>query len=92
MLTFEWDLAKAESNIRKHGVSFEEATSVFGDPLAVTFCDPYHSLAEERVISIGLSYRRRLLVVAHTSRANRLRIITARRATPRERRGYEEGH
>jgi uncharacterized protein len=68
VLKFEWDEAKAESNVRKHGVSFEEAASVFGDPLALTFEDPDHSLGEKRWLTFGVSQGGRLLVVAHTER------------------------
>jgi uncharacterized DUF497 family protein len=91
-LTFEWDRDKAEGNRRKHGVDFQEATTVFRDTLSSTICDPDHSTrAEERELTIGLSHRRRLLVVAHCKRGSRIRIINARPATRRERREYEEG-
>lgn len=90
-MRFEWDVRKAAANAVKHGVSFQEAATVFGDPLAVTFADPDHSLVEERFITFGLSSRRRLLVVAHTGRRGRTRIITARPATRSERTIYEEG-
>lgn len=89
-LTFEWDPAKAESNRKKHGVSFEEATTVFRDTLSSTISDPDHSLpGEDREVTIGLSHRR-LLVVVHCKRDNNARIINAREATRRERREYEE--
>jgi hypothetical protein len=88
---FEWDPAKAAANLSKHGVSFEEAAGVFGDPLALTFDDPDHSRNELRYLTFGTSRAGRLLVVAHAERRGRTRIINARRATPRERRGYEEG-
>jgi len=90
-MRFEWDERKATSNASKHGVSFREAATVFGDPLAVMFADPDHSAVEERSITFGLSRRRRLLVVAHTERGGRTRIITARPATRTERSIYEEG-
>lgn len=90
-MTYEWDPAKAAANVRKHGVSFEEAASVFLDPAALTFADPDHSGDEERAITICRSARRRVLFVAHTERAERLRIISARRATRREQGQYEEG-
>ncbi len=90
-MTYEWDSAKAAANVEKHGVSFEEAASVFLDPAALTFSDPDHSDDEERAITIGRSARQRVLFVAHTEREDRLRIITARRATHREQEQYEEG-
>lgn len=89
-MKFEWDPAKASANFAKHGVTFEEAASVFGDPLAVTFEDPDRSLGERRRITFGHSQRERLLVVAHAERSGRIRIISARAATRRERRQYEE--
>ncbi len=87
---FEWDPAKAEANRRKHGVTFDEASTVFGDPLNLLMSDPDHSLAEERYLLLGMSNRRRLLVVAFAERPPRTRLISARRATRRERRRYEE--
>jgi len=90
-LEFEWDEDKAKRNRNKHGVSFEEASSVFGDPLALTIPDPLHSEEEDRFITLGESHSRRLLVVASTDRGNRVRIISARVATRRERKDYEEG-
>ena len=90
-MTYEWDPVKATANLRKHGVSFEEAASVFLDPAALTFLDPDHSEDEERAITIGRSARDRVLFVAHTERGERLRIISARRATRREQDHYEEG-
>lgn len=89
MLKFEWDESKAASNRAKHCISFEEAATVFGDPLATTFDDPEHSMTEQRFITIGESRDGDILVVAHTSRENRIRIISAREATRRERRFYE---
>jgi uncharacterized DUF497 family protein len=88
---FEWDAAKAAKNLRKHRVSFEEASSVFYDPLAVTGADPDHSEAEERLVTFGLSSEDQLLVVSHTERGEAIRIISARLATQSERRIYEEG-
>jgi uncharacterized DUF497 family protein len=85
---FEWDAEKAAENLAKHGVSFDEASTVFGDPLAGTILDPQRS-SEERFITIGCSTGQRLIVVAHTDRDDRVRIVSARRATRRERRGYE---
>jgi uncharacterized DUF497 family protein len=90
-LTFEWDSEKDEANLKKHGVSFSEAATVFADPLTITISDPDHSVGEERYITVGLSYRQRVLVVAHRDDDDRIRIITARLATRRERRDYEEG-
>jgi hypothetical protein len=89
-MEFEWDPRKAEENLRKHKVSFTEAATVFGDRLAVTDYDPDHSLGEDRCITIGWSYRRRLLMVAHTDRGDRTRIISARELTRAERETYEQ--
>lgn len=86
----EWDDAKAESNWSKHQVSFEEAASALDDPLAVTYDDPVHSADEERFVTIGLSRLNRLVLVCHTDRAGKVRIISARLATRGERREYEE--
>ena len=80
-MDFEWDAEKAAGNVKKHGVSFEEAASVFGDPMAITFSDPDHSIDEHRFLTFGYSYKGRLLVVAHTGRLHRIRIISARKAT-----------
>lgn len=88
-MEFEWDSEKAAANLRKHGVSFSEAVTVFGDPLEVTIADPDHSESEFRFLSIGRSESGRLLVVAYTERDNRIRLISARPATPRENRSYE---
>ena len=90
MLTFEWDAAKAASNLAKHGVRFEEAATVFGDPLSVTIFDPAHSQAEDRFIILGRSHLDKLLVVVHTERGDNIRIISARHASRRERKQYEE--
>ncbi|MBI4600505.1 MAG: BrnT family toxin [Planctomycetes bacterium] len=89
-MLFEWDPRKASDNLQKHGVSFAEATTVFGDPLSVTFYDPDHSAHEDRYITIGTSSRGRLIMVAHTGRGDRVRVISARGLTPSERRAYEE--
>jgi uncharacterized DUF497 family protein len=91
-LTFEWDPDKARKNQKKHDVSFEEAATVFGDPLSLTIEDPLHSIEEERFVTLGLSYRHRLLVVVHTEREDNIRIISARLAARHERKVYEEGH
>lgn len=88
---FEWDSAKAAKNLRKHRVSFEEASGVFYDPLAVTGVDPDTSEGEERLITFGKSSNRQLLVLSHTERGEAIRIISARRATRHERQIYEEG-
>ena len=87
---FEWDSEKAAANARKHGVSFEEATTVFGDPLAMNKPDPDHSEGEERFILLGRSDRYRLLVVAYAERSPRTRLFSARLAAKRERKQYEE--
>lgn len=87
---FEWDAAKARRNLREHGVSFDEASTVFGDPLAILVADPDHSLGEARYVVLGMSMNRRLLVVSHVERS-RTRLISARPATRFERRQYEEG-
>lgn len=89
-LQFEWDARKEALNRRKHGVSFEEAATVFGDPESLTVPDPEHSLKEDRFVLLGLSYRGRLLVVVHTERGGNIRIISARRATKSEGRHYGE--
>ena len=86
---FEWDPTKATENATKHGVEFSEALTVFGDPLEVTIGDPDHSVDEQRFVSIGLSGSGRLLVVAYTEREGRIRLISAREATARERKTYE---
>jgi uncharacterized DUF497 family protein len=89
-IRFEWDPAKDASNIEKHGISFEEASTVFNDPLSVTIDDPDHSATESRFLTLGLSVQNRLIVVIHTDRAETIRLISARVATPRERRNYEQ--
>jgi uncharacterized DUF497 family protein len=89
-LSFEWDSHKAAANLRKHDVSFNEAASVFSDPLSDTFYDPDHSESEHRFITVGLSNRARVLVVGHTDRDHIIRIINARKATRSERNYYEE--
>jgi uncharacterized DUF497 family protein len=89
MIQFEWDNKKAKRNHRKHGVSFEEAATVFYDPLSATFDDPDHSVGELRLITVGYSSRGRLLVVSHTERVKSIRIISARPATAHERKRHE---
>jgi hypothetical protein len=86
---FEWDPAKATENASKHGVDFVEAMTVFGDPLEVIISDPDHSVGEQRFLSMGISVAGRLLVVAYTEREGRIRLISAREATARERKSYE---
>jgi len=88
--TFEWDPAKAAANLQKHRVSFEEAVTAFQDPLARLHADPEHSSSENREIFVGHSESGRLLLVAFTEREGRIRVISARAATRRERRAYEE--
>jgi uncharacterized DUF497 family protein len=89
--TFEWDDGKASENLKKHGVSFSEASTVFADQLARTISDPLHSDEEGRFVILGQSGLQRSLVVVHTHRGDIIRIISARRATPRERKDYERG-
>ena len=89
-MTYEWDTAKAAANLRKHKVSFAEAASVFLDPLALTFDDPDHSEEENREITIGASNKERALFVSHCFRGDRLRIISARKATKTEKTQYAE--
>jgi uncharacterized protein len=89
---FEWDPAKAEENLTKHAIAFPEAMTVFGDPLEVVVADPDHSLGEQRFLSMGLSAAGRLLVVSYTERHGRIRMISARTATARERKQYESTH
>lgn len=89
-MDFEWDKAKAARNLKKHKVAFDEAATLFGDPLSVTFPDPDHSLDEDRFIIIGMSARNRVLIVSFTDRGKRARIISARKATRQERNVYEE--
>ena len=90
-MRFEWDPRKAAANLKKHGVTFQEAATVFGDPLAITFQDPDHSEDEERQMTFGLSFQKRLIVVSHTERQDRTRIINARLMDRKERMIYEEG-
>ena len=91
IMNIEWDQRKAKSNIRKHGVSFEEAATALSDPLAVTGADPDHSFMEDRFVTFGISKISRLLVVSHTEKRETIRIISARKATKGERELYEEG-
>ncbi|MBI5141854.1 MAG: BrnT family toxin [Nitrospirae bacterium] len=89
-MNFAWDPKKAKRNLSLHGVSFDEAGTVFRDPLSVTISDPLHSSDEDRFVVIGFSHRNRLLVVVHTDRGENTRIISARQATGKERQYYEE--
>ena len=90
---FEWDENKATSNENKHGVTFSEATTIFGDPLELTIPDPDHSSGEHRFLSIGKSGAGNLLVISYTEKQeNRIRIISARKATRQEQKYYEQGH
>ena len=89
-MNFEWDPGKARQNLRKHRVSFQEAATVFGDPLAVTYPDPDHSTSEQRFVTVGMSGTGRVLIVAHADRGESIRIISARKTTQREREHYEE--
>ncbi|MBL8188752.1 MAG: BrnT family toxin [Acidobacteria bacterium] len=90
-MAFDWDKKKAAENFVKHGVSFEEAETVFDDPLYVDFYDPNHSLGEHRFIIIGESAQGRLLMVSYTERGDLIRLISSRELTPTERKKYEEG-
>jgi len=90
-LSFEWDEAKARENLKKHKVGFDEGKTIFNDPFLLTFPDIDTSDAEERYVNIGLSIRDRVLVLIHTERQGRIRIISCRKASARERRHYEEG-
>jgi uncharacterized DUF497 family protein len=89
-LSFEWDEKKARSNANKHGVTFDEASTVFGDARSLTIPDPMHSEVEERFVTMGSSHRGKLVVVVHTERGDNIRIISARAANRREREAYEE--
>ena len=91
-MEFEWDQNKAIANLQKHRVSFSEAATVFGDPLSVTFPDPDHSISESRFITIGLSTGGKVIILSHTDRGDNIRIISARKATRREQRFYEQGY
>jgi uncharacterized DUF497 family protein len=90
-MRFEWNKNKAANNLSKHGVSFEEAQTVFDDPLYVDFYDPDHSEEEERYLIVGESSRGRLLIVSYTERGSSIRLISAREVTRTERAAYEEG-
>ncbi|NJO17835.1 MAG: BrnT family toxin [Thioploca sp.] len=91
-MDFEWNPQKAEINHNKHGISFDEATTVFGDTLSITYLDPDHSIQEEWFVMLGLSSKHRILVISHRYHGETVRIISARLATKRERRFYEHGN
>ena len=91
-MEFEWDNNKAITNLQKHGVSFSEAATVFGDSLSITFADPDHSINESPFITIGLSAANQMIILSHTDRDERIRIISARKTTRKEQRLYEEGY
>ena len=91
MLQFEWDPNKNDTNVEKHGVTFNEAATIFGDPFSYTFDDPGNSDEELRFLTFGLASTRKLLVVSHTEREDSIRIISARELTKQERRFYEKG-
>jgi len=90
MIEFAWDPKKADQNVRKHRIAFTETATVFGDPLAITAFAPDHSGAEDRFVTVGSSEQGRTLIVAHTDRGNKIRIISARELTPTERKAYEK--
>jgi uncharacterized DUF497 family protein len=90
-MEFEWDDDKAERNLAKHGVLFQDAATVFGDPLSITYFDPDHSNDEDRFITVGHTAAGQLLIVSHTDRGERIRLISARRATRKEKKAYEDG-
>jgi uncharacterized protein len=89
MIEFEWDPSKAEGNLRRHHVDFRDAATIFRDPLGTTIFDPSHSKEEDRYITIGKSLAGRLLIIAHSDRGDRIRIISARELTSAERKAYE---
>jgi uncharacterized DUF497 family protein len=90
-LQFEWDSNKAQLNKKKHGITFEEASTIFGDSLSITIHDPAHSIGEDRFVTIGTSANGKLIVAVHTERDDIIRIISARNANRNERRQYEQG-
>jgi uncharacterized DUF497 family protein len=89
-MNFEWNSERAAENLERHGISFEEAATAFGDPLSITIGDPDHSEAEDRFILLGMTFRGRLVVVVHTDRGENVRVISARIPTRRERQFYEQ--
>ena len=91
MLQFEWDPEKAKLNVKKHGITFPEAATVFADTFSTTFPDPDHSVGEKRHITVGMSELEKVLIISHTDRGNMVRLISARKTTRHERKYYEEG-
>lgn len=91
-MRIDWDPQKADISYKKHGISFNDASKIFGDALSLTIADPIHSYDEDRFLTIGVTPQLRILVVSHTNRADHIRIISAREATDSERRKYEEGY
>ena len=89
-MKFEWDIQKADRNFKKHEVSFQEAASVFGDALSITYPDPDHLIREDRFVTVGTSRFGRVLIIAHSDRGKNIRIISARKTTRKERKFYEE--
>ena len=89
-MNFEWDNKKAKANLKKHRISFQEAATVFGDPLAITFDDPEHSISEQRMLTFGVTITGKYVVVCHTEREEFMRIISARKMARQERKIYEE--
>jgi uncharacterized DUF497 family protein len=89
-VVYEWDASKATQNLKKHGVSFDEAASAFGDPFTLTIPDPHHSLDELRFVTIGMTAQQRLVTIVHTDRGDAVRLISARQASRKERHDYEE--
>lgn len=92
MLNFEWHTEKALKNIKRHNITFEEASTAFSDPLSLTINDPLHSDDEQRLVLMGKSYKNRLLVVIHTERGDNIRIISARKTTRKEKEYYESNN
>ena len=90
-MEFEWDKKKAAENIRKHGLSFHEAATAFSDPLAITFDDPEHSIGEHRLLTFAITRNGKLVIVSHTERNRKMRIISTRLMTKPERKIYENG-
>ena len=89
-IEFEWDPEKEKENLLKHRVSFHEAAAIFGDHLSWTFSDPEHSVGERRYLTFGMSTQGKTIIVSHTDRGKKIRLISARKATPKERRYYEQ--
>lgn len=90
-MEYDWDFEKAKINLKKHDISFQEAASVFGDPLALTFNDPDHSIGEYRLLTFGMTKTGKWVIVSHTETQNTVRIISARTMNKQERKIYEQG-